>query len=196
MFFVYDKVYLKSVLAILKLLQIVTLLMAFAAVLSFDVEVIFVNTTYSRIRFFVLVAAVAWFTAILIFVLNLFRVTRNLPVPWHWVNMINGIIFAIFLLISSGLLTSNIKSMRDSPRILQEGDTQRIVDECQYIDSTKSATSCSVAELGAVCGFIAVALFIADVVVSSQKLRKGDYSHGGPMVPPPIDTGTVSSVVQ
>ena len=128
MFFVYDKIYLKSILSVLKLLQIVVLLIGFAAVLSFDLEVIFVNTTYSRIRFFVLVAAVAWFTAILIFVLNLFRLTRNLPVPWHWVNLINGVIFAIFLLISSGLLTSNIKSMRNSPRILQEGENQRTVD--------------------------------------------------------------------
>ena len=196
MFFVYDKVYLKSILAILKLLQIVVLLIGFAAVLSFDLEVIFVNTTYSRLRFFVLVTSVAWFTAILIFVLNLFRLTRNLPVPWHWVNLITGVIFSIFLLISSGLLTSNIKSMRNSPRTLQVGQNQRTVDECTFIDSKKSATSCSVAELGAVCGFIAVALFVADVVVSSQKLRKGDYSHDGPMVPPHVDNATVSSVVQ
>ena len=84
--------------------------------------------------------------------------------------------------------------MRNSPRILQEGENQRTVDECEFIDYKKSATSCSVAELGAVCGFIAVVLFVADVVVSSQKLRRGDYSHD-PVVPPHIDSVTVSSVV-
>ena len=121
MFLVYDKIYLKSILAILKMLQIGVLLIGFSAVLSFDVEVIFVNTTYSRVRFFILVSAVAWFTSVLIFILNLFRLTRNLPVPWHWVNLINGVIFSVFLLISSGLLASNIENMRKSTRIFQEG---------------------------------------------------------------------------
>ena len=196
MFLVYDKIYLKSILAILKMLQIGVLLIGFSAVLSFDVEVIFVNTTYSRVRFFILVSAVAWFTSVLIFILNLFRLTRNLPVPWHWVNLINGVIFSVFLLISSGLLASNIENMRKSTRIFQEGASQRLVNECEFIDLKQSATSCSVAELGAVCGFIAVALYVGDVVVSSQKLRKGHYSHDGPVPAPPMDNATVSSVVQ
>lgn len=193
--FFYDKIYLKSMLAILKILQSIVILIAFAAVLSFDVEVIFVNTTYSRIRFFVLVSAVAWFTCMLIFILNLFRITRNLPVPWHWVNLINGVIFAVFLLIASGLLISNVQTTRSESRIFQEGDRQRQVDGCEFIELKQSATSCAVAELGAVFGFIAVALFVADVVVSSQKLRKGHYSHDAPVPQPTNDATTVSSVV-
>lgn len=192
----YDKIYLKSIVSIIKILQIIVLLIAFAAVLSFDLEVIFVNTVYSRIRFFILVASVGWLTCAVIFILNVTRLTRNLPIPWHWVNLIIGVIFGLFLLISAALLSNNINSMKSTTRVFQEGTREVEITECEVIERKQSSTSCSVAELGAVFGFISVALFVADVVVAAQKLRRGDYSHDTPVVQPPNDNLTVSSVVQ
>lgn len=192
----YDKVYLKSVVSIIKILQSIVLLIAFASVLSFDLEVIFVNTVYSRIRFFVLVSSVGWFTCVLIFILNITRLTRNLPIPWHWVNLIIGVIFALFLLISAALLSNNINAMKNTTRMFQEGTREVQITECDIINRKQSSTSCSVAELGAVFGFIAVALFVADVVVAAQKLRRGDYSHDNPVAHASMDNATVSSVVQ
>ena len=192
----YDKIYLRTAPSIIKILQIITLFIAFAAVLSFDVKVTFVNTVYSRIRFFILVAAVGWFSVLFVFCLNLFRLTRNLPIPWHWVNLIIGVVFSLFMLISSALLANNIDTLRTNKRPETSTSEQVYITECEFLENRETATSCSVAELGTVFGFIAVVLFVADIVVAAKRLREGDYSHDTPTLQPSMDNATVSSVVQ
>lgn len=190
----YDKAYFKSILAIIKLLEILILLIAFATVLSFDLNVVYENTGYSKLRFFTLVSAVAWVTCVVVYVLNISRVTRNLPVPWYWVNLILGIIFGLFLLLASGFISSSVIDMKSAKRIYVLTDEQREITECEYINK-KGATSCVALEAGAVFGFFAVILFIAEIVINGQKLRRGDYSHDAPVPQPPIDNVTTSSIV-
>lgn len=190
----YDKAYFKSALAIIKLLEIVALLIAFATILSFELNVEYTNTGYSKMRFFALVSSVAWLTCVSIYVLNISRLTRNLPVPWYWVDLILGVIFGLFLLVASAFVASTINKMETDKRLYINPDSQVEVTECEFIDK-KGQTSCRMLEAGAVFGFTAVVLFVVEIIISAQKLRRGDYSHDAPIPHPPIDNVTISSVI-
>ena len=190
---VYDKVYLCSLLSGLKILEIVVLTIAFSTVLSFDLEVEFDLTYYSRLRFFILVTALTWVVCVVIFFLNLTRALRNLPVPWHWVNLIFGIIFSLFLLLASAFVGNTVINMNTAKERTLEKKTA-MVSDCQYL-TIISSTSCTILEVGVVFGCIAMAVFIGEVLLCSQKLRRGDYSHDTPIAQPSLDNATVSSFV-
>ena len=185
--------YLKSLLSCIKILQVIGLIVCFSMVLSFDLEVIITNNSYSTLRFFVLVSFVAWITCVVIFILNATRFTRNFPIPWHWVNLIFGVVFSLFMLLASALLSSSLTDM--GMRTEQYGSNSNMYTQCSYIQKTKSKTSCIIVEISIVIGFVIAILFVAEIVICGHKLRQGESSHDTSMPQHMVDDLTVSTVV-
>lgn len=169
------------------------LVVSFSLVLRFDVQVVFINTRYSTMRFFVLVSFVAFITCSIIFLMNLTRFVKTFPMPWHWVNLIFGVVFALFLILATALLCSSLKDMKGKAKNF--GPKTGIFSQCGYLDRTKSQTTCTAIEASIGFGFICSALFILDILVSGNKLRQGDSSSDTSLPNNIANDLTISTVV-
>lgn len=189
-----DKVYLKSALSYIKILEIIALIMCFAMVLSFDLQVVILTNEYNTLRFYILVTCVAWITCLIIFFLNITRLTKKLNIPWHWVNVIFGVVFSLFMLLAATLLSRTLTDMEK--RTDSYGSKSNIYTQCAYIDKTQSRTTCTVLEVSIVIGFVIAVVFIAEVIICGLKLRHGETSHNATLPQHNfIDDLTVSTVV-
>ena len=170
-----------------------SLVVSFALVLRFDVQVQFTNTRYSTMRFFVLVTFVAFVTAAIIFIMNITRCVRTFPMPWHWVNLVFGVVFSLFLVLASALLTGSLREMKGHTDLF--GRRSGISSQCAYLDRTKSQTTCTAIEASVGFGFICVVLFVVDILVSGHKLKQGDSSADTSLPQNVVDNLTVSTVI-
>ena len=176
--FKYDAVYLRSFLAIIKLIQIVFLLIAWAAIQSFINLTPFTYTKFSKLQFFVLVTAIGWITYLVTFCLNFLMITNHLPIPWYWVYLIMDVIFALFLSIAVVVIAIQIDVINNAERIYtpELGVGQKIVGECEFI-KLNSGSTCSTLDAGVVFGSLGICLIIVEIIVCIRKLRKGEISH-------------------
>ena len=146
--------YVISALFIVKIIQVISLVICSAMVASFNVQVMIENSSYNTLQFFILVTLVACITCIIILLLNLTRVTQNLLIPWHCVNLIFGVLFSLFILLASALLSNTLTDMQQ--RTGTYGRNSKIDTQCSYIDRTKSKTSCAVLEPSMIFGYLRV----------------------------------------
>nr|XP_047137626.1 uncharacterized protein LOC124814121 [Hydra vulgaris] len=174
----YDAFYLRSFLAVMKIIQIIFLLIAYAIMQSFINLVLLSNFKFSKMQFFVLVTAIGWISYLVMFCLNLFMVTNNFLIPWYYVYLISDVVFALFLSIAVTVIAVQIDTINNTEQfyIPDIGTGGKFVQECELITLNSSA-SCSLLNAGVIFGALGICAILLDIVVCIHKIKKGQSSH-------------------
>lgn len=140
-----NKAYIKSIRGILKIVEFILLLLAFAIAVGIrrDME------KKGRMEFFLIVTILSWLFVIAWFVLFTFNLHKkiNPTINWTITLLIFAAAVALFLLISSALLADDVKKFRG------------------YSTSFMAASTLVSLRAAVAFGFIAMFVFIGDFVV-------------------------------
>ncbi|XP_065065325.1 uncharacterized protein LOC135691401 [Rhopilema esculentum] len=185
--------YLRSSLAAVKFIELLSLSAAIATVAFFNWEVKIEGTTFSRIQFFLFVTIVAWIVELIVFIMILTRCTKNLPVPWPLVNIVFAVVFGVFVLIATGMLSLSVASMMTTTKQWPTNNRDwQTITYCEFINRTQSKTSCLAIQGGAAFGLLCFVIFIVDIFINSKELRSDVYLHG-PTQEKTIDKDTLTA---
>ncbi|XP_078365632.1 plasmolipin-like [Oculina patagonica] len=173
-----DLEYLKSVPGLLKIVEIICLLLAFACLSGFTLK--FTDDRYGgRFDFFYFATITSWLLVIILFVMFLLRLyERFTNINWNLVMAVYSPVTAFLLLISSALVLDAAIYYRRHERPFK-GQIQPICD----------MEPCGNVEAAGAFGIISMVLFAVDTILYCMKNR-----NTGSAQPPPTTTfegGTV-----
>ncbi|XP_028392800.1 uncharacterized protein LOC114517316 [Dendronephthya gigantea] len=174
--------YLKSIPFILKIIEFIVLLIAFALAGHFMNEAVtnFFATFGKKgnIEFFLFATIVGWLIAIVLPILFFIGIQEKVSaIPWTLVVAILSAVWAVLLIIASSLLAAAAKHYED-----KEGIRGKSV--CELLDDANEDSQCGQLIGGTILGFIATVLYAVDTIIHARMFMTGASSpQAGGAVP-------------